>query len=256
MVGIRRPYGPSGDSREVKHIRKQGAPAKYTIWRNSVRDTADEDYRQLRNPLKGTLHRALLAEQGCLCAYTMKGICEADSHIEHIKPETLCRADEVGSDLEYTNLVTCFPVEGMKKRYRYGAQLKDDWWENGGAAFVSPLHTACEKLFRFGIDGSVSAVKGRPEALSTIEILGLNHPSLTDDRKRVINEFLFGKNGADPLSVAQATQAKTAVLQRNGVGCFNEFCVAIAQSREEYLKIMTRNAQRKRYSRRNAKNGK
>lgn len=88
----------------MKYIRKTGAPHEYLSWRNRVRGTLDEDYRCLRNPEKAGLHCALLREQGWLCAYTMRRIDENTSHIEHIKPEGLCRSDQAGSDLDYVTV--------------------------------------------------------------------------------------------------------------------------------------------------------
>jgi len=180
----------------------------------------------------------------------MKRIDAEASHIEHIKPEALCRADRTGSDLEYTNLVACFPAEGMKGRYRYGAQLKDDWWEDGGFTFVSPLHPACESRFRFGLDGGISAVNNHPKAVTTIRVLGLDHCSLTEDRKRVIDEFIFGPTGNTPLSKAQAARAITGLSHRNGEGHFREFCVAISHALEAYRKTLARNARRRWFARR------
>lgn len=234
----------------MKCIRKHGAPHEYRIWRARVRRTQDEDYRQLKNPVKGVLHRALLAEQGFICAYTMKRVFATDSHIEHIKPETRCRADQRGSDLDYENLVACFPRDGMERRYRYGAQQKDDWWAGAGAMFISPLHPTCEKSFRFGLDGNISAANGNQHALTTIQVLGLDHPSLSDDRKRVIDEFVYGPTGSDPLSAAQAQQALTGLFQRDATGCFHEFCVAIVHAVEDYREILVKNTRRRRFARR------
>ena len=36
--------------------------------------------------------------------------------------------------------------KGVPRHCRYGAQEKDDWWEDEGASFVSPLHPACEHM--------------------------------------------------------------------------------------------------------------
>src|SRR5437773_9855241 len=132
----------------MKYVRKAGSPYSYRTWCNHVRGTANENYSSLQNPQKRNLHHALLREQGCLCAYTMQRIDENSSHIEHIRPESVCRAERIGSDLDYTNLVACFPRDGMRRRYRYGAQWKGDWWQNDGTEFVSPLIQNCETRFR------------------------------------------------------------------------------------------------------------
>src|SRR5437879_5908380 len=106
----------------MKYIQKHGQPHAYTSWRNQVKGTAKNNYTELPTALKQSLLAALLAEQGFICAYTMKRVALNTSHIEHIKPETICRAELAGSDLDYENLVACFPRADMGRRYRYGAQ--------------------------------------------------------------------------------------------------------------------------------------
>jgi uncharacterized protein (TIGR02646 family) len=234
----------------MKYVRKTGAPHDYINWCNRVRGTDDEDYRRLRNPERSSLHRALLSEQGGLCAYTMRRINEKNSHIEHIKPEGLCRTDRVGSDLDYENLLACFPQEGMNRKCRYGAQLKDDWWANNGVDFVSPLRQDCEQRFCFDLDGEIHPVYNYQPAVETIRILRLDHKSLTEDRKRVIREFVLGESGSDAPSQTQASRLIQAICERGVDGHFREFCVAIRDALKEYIKTLRKRANRRRFARR------
>jgi uncharacterized protein (TIGR02646 family) len=233
----------------MKHVRKGGPPHTYIAWCNQVKGTVNEDYRCLQNPEKDILHLALLREQGWLCAYTMRRIDENSSHIEHIKPECICRVEQTGSDLNYSNLVTCFPRDGLRSKYQYGAQQKGNWWGNNGVAFVSPLHVDCEARFCFDIDGNINAVKNHPAALTTIKVLKLDHPSLTEDRMRVISEFIYGKTGHDPLSKAKALQAIRNICNLNSAGIFYEFCVAIKDAIAEYVRQLEKITNRRRFSR-------
>ena len=234
----------------MKHIRKRGMPREYKVWWDLVRGTPQEHYHELQNPEKRILHSKLIEEQGKLCAYTMKRIDLVSSHIEHVKPETLCRAELVGSDLDYENLVACFPREGMKKGHRYGAQMKGAWWENDGADFISPLHPSCEKRFQFHLDGCVSAVKNHVGAKKTIEVLKLNHDSLIDDRKRIISEFLYGPNGDDPLPPAKALQAKAIIGSlQDSEGGFYEFCIAIHHALDAHQKNLQKAARQRKFAR-------
>lgn len=231
----------------MKYVRKIGAPHTYTNWCREAHGTQDEDYRCLRNPVKSELHQALLSEQGWLCAYTMRRIDDKNSHIEHIKPETLCRSERVGSDLDYDNLVACFPRKGMGKRCRYGAPRKDNWWEDDGTDFVSPLQSNCERRFRFDLDGKINAVGKQRAALKTIEVLKLDHQTLTEDRKRVIHEFVYGENGNDPLSEAKTNRAIASICQRNIDGRRYEFCVAIRDSLAKHLRYLKKITKKKKY---------
>ena len=140
--------------------------------------------------------------------------------------------------------VACFPRGDMEKRYRYGAQLKGDWWQNDGASFISPLHPSCETRFLFNLDGEIKPVENDDAAVNTISVLGLDNRSLTDDRRRVVQEFIYGPNGDDPLSHAQATNAGLRICDRRRRGEFYEFCVAIRHALGQYLKLLQQRAQR------------
>lgn len=235
----------------MKYIKKTGCPRSYSEWCIEVEGTGKSDWREVPSAHKRQILAAMIADQGGLCAYTMRRIDKASSHVEHIKPQSRCREDRPGSDLDYTNLVACFPRHGMNAQYRYGAQRKGGWWDNDGAEFVSPLQPACELVFRFKMDGEVEAIDNRTEAKTTIAVLGLDHRSLTEDRKRVIEEFIYGRTGDAPMSYAAAQRARDRICDLNGNSLFYEFCVAIRSALEEYMEALTKLRQRRRYARRN-----
>ena len=235
----------------MKYIEKTGCPHAYSRWCTAVAGTNQSDWRDVPSAQKGRILAAMIAEQGGLCAYTMRRIDENSSHVEHIKPQGRCREDLSGSDLDYTNLVACFPRDGMKAPYRYGAQRKDNWWDNDGAEFVSPLRPVCERVFRFRLDGEIEPIHNRTEARTTIAVLGLDHRSLTEDRKRVIEEFIYGPTRDDPMSSAAARRARDTICDRNGNSRFYEFCVALRAALEEHLAALKKLRQRGRYARRN-----
>jgi uncharacterized protein (TIGR02646 family) len=234
----------------MKHIAKTGAPRRYLDWCKAVKGKGNEDYRRLQNPEKEILQKALLDEQGFICAYTMRRIDFRCSHIEHIKPETLCRTEDKlkgvkGSDLEYRNLLACFPKEGMSANYRYGAQAKGHWWENNGESFISPLNIQCESLLTFNLKGEVDPAENNINAKKTIGILKLDHASLTDDRRRAIQQFIFGPSGDDPISIPKARQAINDIKTRSKSGVFVEFCIAIKYALAEHIKNVEKRSQKK-----------
>ena len=153
----------------MKYIQKTGSPYSYSQWRTQVAGTSKSDWREVPTAQKELILTAMIADQGGLCAYTMRRIDDGSSHVEHIKPQSRCRADLPGSDLDYTNLLACFPRDGMKAVFRYGAQGKGNWWDKGGAEFVPPLQPACEQVFRFRLDGEIEAIGNRTEARTTID---------------------------------------------------------------------------------------
>jgi len=231
----------------MKFVQKGGLPHGYRTWCRNVHGTNKEDYRELPGGIKSLLLAALSREQGGICAYTMKRIDKDTAHIEHVKPETLCRADEIGSDLDYSNMVSCFPRIGMGRECRFGAQKKSDWWIP--ELFVSPLHPACEQRFRFRRNGEIHAVGNNAAAVNTISVLGLNHPSLMEDRRRVIGEIIYGQSGNDPLSKAKALRLREQICVRSD-GRFIEFCIALRDALDEYLKFTEKIARKKMFSRR------
>jgi len=115
---------------------------------------------------------------------------------------------------------------------------------------VSPLHPVCERRFRFDLNGNIVAVANHPAALATIRVLALDHESLTEDRKRVIEEFIYGPQGDEPLSPAHAQRALQAICERDRQGRFYEFCIAIRDALEAHVRVLLRLAQRRRAARR------
>jgi hypothetical protein len=142
----------------------------------------------------------------------------------------------------------------MKGPYRYGAQKKDGWWENDGAQFISPLLPICERFFRFGPDGSIAAVGNRAAAArTTIDVLALDHESLAEDRRRVIEEFVYGPKGYDPISSADARRARNTICGRDRQDRFYEFCVAIRDALNAHLTGLAKLSQRRKAVRRGHK---
>jgi len=231
----------------MKYVRKGGPPHDYSAWCQRMRGTANENYGCLQNPEKRSLHQALLREQGWLCAYTMRRIDKSSSHIEHIKPESVCRSERIGLDLDYKNLLACFPLDGMGRKYRYGAQWKANWWNDNGAEFVLPLSSSCESRFRFYVDGKIEPVGNHRSAITTISVLGLDHASLTEDRKRVIEEFVYGPTHDDPITPAQAQGAIRTICKANAAGRFHEFCVAIRDALCDHVRQVRKLAARRRF---------
>jgi uncharacterized protein (TIGR02646 family) len=232
----------------MKNIQKNGCPPKYVQWCKEVAGTEKEDYNELPAAEKQFLFDALIEEQSSICGYTMKRIDRDRAHIEHIKPQSLCRADRKGSDLDYGNLIACYPRDGMKDKYRYGAQHKGDWWENDGKDFVSPLDHDCENHFHFGLNGIVTSFDDA--GATTIRVLALNHKSLIEERKRVIEEYIYGQDKKDPLSLAKATQLLSNICNQDGAGRYYEFAIAIKYALQQYLSIIEIISRQKKGSRR------
>lgn len=232
----------------MKYINKGRPPRAYVDWCAEVEGTHQADWRNLRSAEKRQVLASMIREQGGLCAYTMRRIDKYTSHVEHVKPQSRCRADDPGSDLDYGNLVACFP---QKKRCSYGAHRKGGWWEGDGARFVSPLDPACEHVFRFRLDGGIEAIDDRVDAVTTIEVLALESKNLTEDRKVAIDEFIYGSTGSDLMAPKEARHTLDRICDRNHDGTFREYCVALRTALEAYLDRLTKLQRRRRRARGN-----
>ncbi len=219
----------------MKQIIKIGTPQHYTDWRNEMKGKENEDYRHMPSDVKRILLQALNEEQGYLCGYTMRKINPDTSHVEHLKPESVCREEQRGSDLDYKNLIACHPkkTEKNKTDFLYGAIKKDNWWDDDGKEFISPLNPHCEQRFNFNLKGEIKPLTN--EAKKTIDVLCLDHKTLTEDRRRAIIEFIYGPNGDAPLSSSKAKQAIQAIVKRNHDGSFYVFCIAIQKALQQYI---------------------
>lgn len=237
----------------MKHIQKNGCPVKYRHWCKKVAGTDKEHFEEIPSLQRQELMDALMAEQGSICGYTMKRIDMDTAHIEHIKPESLCRREKQGSDLEYRNLLVCYPKKDRKKNKKfdhiYGARKKDDWWDNDGKEFVSPLDSGCENLFHFDLEGNITA--SNVAAATTIKVLALDHRSLTEDRKRVMEEFIYGPNKNDPISPAAANRTISHICNlQDGHERYYEFCVAIRDALKQYISFLEKISRQNKSSRR------
>lgn len=217
----------------MRRIAKTHSPQKLSAWRNENQE-ANHAYRDLLGTEAHTaLKNKLLQEQGWLCAYTGRTIESHSSHVEHIKPQCVCSEWE---DVEYRNVVACFPADGGDRSHGYGAPIKSNWWDE--PRFVSPLSEGCERRFRFVWSGLVHPNPELHEpAKETIKALQLDADSLRDLRKARINGFFgFGaRTRSRPLSIADARTALANIDRFDGNGRLQEFCFVLKQLLPKYI---------------------
>lgn len=217
----------------MKRIIKSHAPKKLTNWRDENKDFNHTYEALVGHDAHVALKNKLLEEQGSLCAYTGRAIEDKTSHVEHIKPRTECAEWE---DVEYRNVVACFPADGGDTSYGYGAPIKGGWWD--AAKFISPLEDDCERRFRFAWSGHIHPCPDDHEAAkSTIEVLKLDNEELRKLRKARIDGFFgFGaKTKIRPLSIAEAKIAHANIDRVNAKGQLREFCFVLKQLLPRYI---------------------
>lgn len=176
----------------MRSIKKGAEPRALIEWRRENRDTPQNLFYGKGSSFPSeAVRQALLKEQFHLCAYTLRRLptaaeCQVKNqgtqfscHIEHILPQHPYRADSI----VYTNIVACYPSSQTKTVCGYGAVAKEDY-DPAKKPFISPLTANVERHFRFTRDGYVEGLT--PEAIATVEVLNLNHPTLVNDRSAVI----------------------------------------------------------------------
>ena len=179
----------------MRRIVKGAAPECLTEWiRLQSPAGVNLTYENFRD--KPALLRVLIAEQYALCGYTGFRVEPTNSHIEHVKPQTVCGEEmeaaggivgrDLCDDLSYDNMIAALTVNGRKP---FGATAKGGWWNP--AQFVSPLDADCETRFAFDLLGDINPRDPTDGAAAkTIDVLKLKHQTLIDARRGTLEGFL------------------------------------------------------------------
>ncbi len=201
----------------MRYIAKKSAPASFEDWKSQCNINWQPEYKLLPNPQKGALRIALLEEQGYTCCYCGCAITEQNSHIEHFKPQSRYRDEE----LNYINLhASCESKQHCG--HAKGNQYTDD--------FISPLEENCDKRFIYTYIGKIFAANTSDDkAQKMIHILKLDHASLNDDRAKLIADVLpedsWNPNSSNCLSNEELLTLKTAFEKYNKNNGFNHVLV-------------------------------
>ncbi|WLH92984.1 hypothetical protein PSH87_13875 [Pseudomonas sp. FP453] len=232
----------------MRSIKKGAEPRALIEWRRENRDTPQNLYYGKGSSFPSEeVRQALLKEQFHLCAYTLRRLpttaeCRAKDrgtqlscHIEHVLPQKHHKPESIA----YTNLVACYPSSQAKVACGYGAVEKDDY-DSAKQPFVSPLTANVERFFRYFSDGRVEGLT--PEAIATVEVLKLNHPTLVNDRAAVIKGRL--KPRGTPISAATARRLANEVDTPDAQHCLPEYCQALKQGAERHAQQLEKRAAR------------
>lgn len=230
----------------MRYIIKNREPILFTNWKRQNRIAPQNlTYDALGQVEKIAIKQTLLVEQGYLCAYTMKRITIDDCHIEHINPQSVYPEQ----DIDYGNMIACFPKDGGDVTQGYGAPIKAG---NIVEGFVSPLRQDCELRFSFTENGHIQAKDD--VANETIKLLNLGHQTLVEYRQAAIavRGISLQRGGRKPQQLLTASQARRLamqIMQPNEKGEFAPFCTAIAQVALRYAQQEEARAQRMKINR-------
>lgn len=201
----------------MKYITKRPEPQALIEFKACENENWRPTYENLDSDTKQIVKSALMEEQGSICCYCERRLVDADSHIEHLRPQSDSSADP----LDFSNLLCSCQDQVRKGEPRHCGNLKDSWFDE--EMLVSPLDRDCEGHFAYTGDGAI-----RPEdpndlaAKTTRDKLGLDIPKLRELRKGAIDGFLD-----DSLSASDVDKFVAAYLERDDEDRFSPFFTTI-----------------------------
>ncbi|MDQ7073625.1 MAG: retron system putative HNH endonuclease [Gammaproteobacteria bacterium] len=200
----------------MKWVRKRSEPKIFTDWKALVSEAWQPSYANLGGVEKQAVKQALIQEQGGLCCYCERRLSEADSHIEHFRPQSEPDVDP----LDFANMLCSCQSQLRRGEPRHCGNSKGAWFEEG--VLVSPLEPECEGRFSYRGDGGIKPMTSSDDAASeTISHLALDIPKLRALRAAVIAPFL------DDLTESEFQNFVTGYLQYDAQGQYGEFWTVI-----------------------------
>ena len=232
----------------MKRVIKGKEPPALTAWKAENHDSPQNlDYGNLPGKVLDKIKEQMLKEQGYLCGYTMRRLnTVSECHLEHIEPQNASTRD-----LDYANMLACFPSDGGDTKHGYGAPIKGGVSVNSDN-FVSPIHSQVEQRFKYARNGGIATNSATDEAATnTIKLLKLDNPKLIDLRKAAIEAAGLTRTSDKPLSAMMARRMVQECLQKDANFHFPAFCLVLSHVAEEYASREEKQAARMRGKSRN-----
>jgi uncharacterized protein (TIGR02646 family) len=216
----------------MRKISKSNEPLELSKWKRA--NPKLHRYDDLDKNPEGKAARQKINEQNIkdqfgLCAYCCKGIDENDSMNEHLIP----RDKDHSKELDFSNIVASCTTKKQCDNAHKNQDLP-----------LTPLMDECETELQFFTSGEV---KGQTErAITTIEVLQLNHQKLIDTRKQIIDAVIFDPPGfrlneledEELLSIVESSELENimADLKQPKAGLLEEFSPVLVNVLQQYLK--------------------
>lgn len=166
----------------MRLIAKGQEPIELTTWKKA---NPHGRYQELDNSEQGkstrrAIRQAAIKEQFGLCAYCCKRISAVNSTNEHIASQMAAP----NKTLDFTNIVASCETPKRCNQARGSKDLP-----------LTPLMPECETELKFRLSGKVEGDSER--AAKAIDILGLNSKAIREERKQMVDGWLFTE-GAPP----------------------------------------------------------
>lgn len=207
----------------MRKINKNPEPKEWT----SYRLTPGADYKAIPE-----LRRALLEEQGYICAYCMRRIPVKDSNsnetsrIEHI----LCRGKHDDEKLHYTNMVVCCP--GAINHHFHCDKSKDE----NDVTFDLFSDYFFTTLSYQSKDGKISSSNKEYNSQMN-QLLNLNNPLLMENRHSTL-KGVIGYLDKKGWSIANISRMIDRWDNKDVEGCYKEYCGIVVWFLKKKLKLI------------------
>jgi uncharacterized protein (TIGR02646 family) len=215
----------------MRFIEKRPEPEEFARWKEAKLLDPHSKWRVLVNPVKRTVLRSLLEEQGYICCYCGERINLKNSHIEHLKPKRFFQ----DLALDYTNLLASCQggIDEAPPRQIHCGHKKGDWYNS--RLLVSPLNPECETYFRYTSAGEIlpgGHPQKRTTAAVTIRKLGLATDRLIAARRRALQAIL---EIIDTISEEEGRQLISELEKTDSKGRNSPFCEAVVSVLRKYF---------------------
>ena len=213
----------------MKQIFKTKEPISLTTYRAGI---SKENLKNLEkfdtapSNVKDELREKLLEEQGFICCYCMNRVESRSSKIEHFKPRSLFRVEQ----LDYTNLfVACLGGQGFSP-----CEQSCDTKKGKDSLNYISLLSDIEKSIEYKKNGFIFSNNQDIDRELT-EILNLNHNLLRNNRQEALNQLFsdLKKRGWD-VPTLKSTLEK--YKHKNSKGKYRPYCEMIVYFLTKKLK--------------------
>jgi len=202
----------------MKYIVKGQEPHSFTEWKALSNENWQPTYDNLSSDVKRDVKDALINEQGGICCYCEVKLAYADSHIEHLDPQTNNEAKR----LDFQNMLCSCQKLLEKGEPRHCGNSKGSWYDD--VLLVSPLDPKCEKKFTYTADGCIGFTDEASQ--ETIKHLKLDIDKLNILRANAIEPFIIDPITFEVISKEDAKKFAEKYVQKTDKK-YNEFYTTI-----------------------------
>lgn len=109
----------------MKYIQKGTEPLEFADWKALANEDWQPSYDSLSGSEKRAVKAALMKEQGFVCCYCERRLSDADSHIEHLRPQSMVGVDP----LDFANMLCSCQNNLQPAEPRHCGNLKGHWYD-------------------------------------------------------------------------------------------------------------------------------